>query len=114
MPTIGAITVGIYNHYDHTLFPEFPYPGKALTTRERKDSNEGSCASVYIPSMPSTRFFVRYAIQMPFETGTYLYFKLVSRVHKRSSKQGVTSTSTRNPLILLVHKWKAYYFLGYQ
>lgn len=78
MPTIGAITVGIYNHYDHTLFPEFPYPSTVSTTREREDSHEGSRASVYIPSVPSTRFFVRYAIQMPFQTSTYLYFKLVS------------------------------------
>ncbi|OBT64042.1 hypothetical protein VE03_06674 [Pseudogymnoascus sp. 23342-1-I1] len=100
MPSCRGITLSITSAGDSKVYPEFPHPetsqlqnlgsstppgnnSKATSsfpTKEKPRKNVPDSSnphvSVYIPSLPGTRFVVLYAIDPPHTDGTNVFLKL--------------------------------------
>ncbi|OBT90276.1 hypothetical protein VE02_01251 [Pseudogymnoascus sp. 03VT05] len=100
MPSCRGITLSITSALDSNVYPEFPHsetsqvqnsgssalPGNntratsSLPSKEKSGNNapdsSNPYASVYIPSLPGTRFVVQYSIDPPHTDGTNVFLKL--------------------------------------
>ncbi|KFY30800.1 hypothetical protein V493_01665 [Pseudogymnoascus sp. VKM F-4281 (FW-2241)] len=100
MPSCRGITLSITSAGDSKVYPEFPHPEtsqsqnigsstlpgnnskatSSLPTKEKLRNNtpdSSNCyASVYIPSLPGTRFVVQYSIDPPHTDGINVFLKL--------------------------------------
>ena len=79
MPTYRSITISVVSQFDIKDIPEYPPP------KNPKDPFSGSptvlasergVASVYIPTFPSSRFWLSYSIYPPYPPKAFYYFKL--------------------------------------
>ncbi|KFY33044.1 hypothetical protein V495_08487 [Pseudogymnoascus sp. VKM F-4514 (FW-929)] len=100
MPSYRGVTLSITSALDSKVYPEFPHPetsrfqnvGSSTLSDNNTKSTSSSpnqeapgsnsfdssndCISVYIPSLPGTRFVVQYAIDPPHTDGTNVFLKL--------------------------------------
>ncbi|ELR06704.1 hypothetical protein GMDG_00321 [Pseudogymnoascus destructans 20631-21] len=100
MPSCRGITLSITSALDSKVYPEFPHPEtsqfqnsgssalsgnntkatSSLPSKEKpgNDAPDSSnpYASVYIPSLPGTRFVVQYSIDPPHRDGINVFLKL--------------------------------------
>ncbi|OBT71345.1 hypothetical protein VF21_09763 [Pseudogymnoascus sp. 05NY08] len=100
MPSCRGITLSITSALDSKVYPEFPHPEtsqfqnsgssalsgnntkatSSLPSKEQSGNNapdsSNPYASVYIPSLPGTRFVVQYSIDPPHTDGANVFLKL--------------------------------------
>ncbi|KFY73535.1 hypothetical protein V499_06396 [Pseudogymnoascus sp. VKM F-103] len=100
MPSCRGITLSITSASDSKVYPEFPHPEtsqfqnsesfalpgnntkatSSLPSKEKPGNNapdsSNPYASVYIPSLPGTRFVVQYSIDPPHTDGINVFLKL--------------------------------------
>ncbi|KAI9817643.1 MAG: hypothetical protein M1832_004647 [Thelocarpon impressellum] len=70
MPTYRSITLSLVSQYDILTIPEFPPPPSALPAALT------SLVQTYIPTYPSSQFWLTYSIAGPHPPGLLYYFKL--------------------------------------
>lgn len=97
MPCLRGIELSLYIQPDSILLPEFPHPDassvrvvslseaiKRVGENDAVDPGSESPhiqktaprASVYVPSMPGSQFWIQYTVHRPPEPSCYLFFKL--------------------------------------
>ncbi len=79
MPTYRSITTSIISQHGIFTLPEYPppaVPNDPFSTLPTLCDQERGLVSVYIPSYPSSQFWIRYSIAPPYPPRALYYFKL--------------------------------------
>ncbi|KFY39285.1 hypothetical protein V494_04037 [Pseudogymnoascus sp. VKM F-4513 (FW-928)] len=92
MPSCRGVTLSITSASDSKVYPEFPHPESSQfqnvgsstlpdskskgRLEDHSPNSSNPYASVYIPSLPGTRFVVQYSIAPPHTDGTNVFLKL--------------------------------------
>lgn len=82
MPNYRSLTLSLISQYDILTIPEFA-PRSIIPDPFTDSSNfptlvdpSADIVSVYIPTYPSSRFWLTYSVSPPFSPGLLFYFKL--------------------------------------
>ncbi|KAL6713333.1 hypothetical protein ACLMJK_008798 [Lecanora helva] len=79
MPTYRSITISLISQYDVLIIPEYE-PAKAsndpFLTTPKLINHDQSLISIYVPTYPSSQFWISYSISPPHPPGMLYYFKL--------------------------------------
>lgn len=85
MPTYRSITLSLISQYDILTIPEYAPPKTAVDPFSNAPtliSPDNSLVSVYIPTYPSSQFWLSYSISPPHPPNLLYYFKLyINRQH---------------------------------
>jgi len=79
MPTYRSITTSIISQHGIFSLPEYPppaVPNDPFSTLPTLCDQERGLVSVYIPTYPSSQFWIRYSIAPPYPPRALYYFKL--------------------------------------
>ncbi|MCJ1427622.1 hypothetical protein MMC29_005525, partial [Sticta canariensis] len=79
MPTYRSITISLVSQFDIMTIPEYappPAPKNTSSTLPVLISPDLSLVSVYIPTYPSSQFWISYSISPPHPPKALYYFKL--------------------------------------
>ncbi|KAL9639943.1 MAG: hypothetical protein Q9164_000612, partial [Protoblastenia rupestris] len=79
MPTYRSITLSLISQYDILTIPEYApptYPNDPFSTAPTLVDTEHCLVSVYIPTYPSSQFWLSYSISPPHPPKLLYYFKL--------------------------------------
>ena len=79
MPTYRSITISITSQFDICQLPEYAPPASTddpFSTLPALLNPELSLVTVYLPTYPSSQFWLRYSIAPPYPPKAMYYFKL--------------------------------------
>ena len=79
MPTYRSITLSLISQYDILVIPEFPppsVPADPFSASPQLIDTARSIVSTYIPTYPSSQFWVAYSIAPPHPPNALYFFKL--------------------------------------
>ncbi|KAL9123668.1 MAG: hypothetical protein Q9217_006922 [Psora testacea] len=79
MPTYRSITLSLISQYDILTIPEYApptFPNDPFTAAPTLVDTDHSLVSVYIPTYPSSQFWLSYSISPPHPPKLLYYFKL--------------------------------------
>lgn len=79
MPTYRSITISLVSQYDILTIPEYAPPETAVDPFSNAPtliSPNNSLVSVYIPTYPSSQFWLSYSVSPPHPPKLLYYFKL--------------------------------------
>ena len=79
MPTYRSITISITSQFDICQLPEYAPPTSTndpFSTLPALLNPEQALVTVYIPTYPSSQFWLRYSVAPPYPPKAIYYFKL--------------------------------------
>ena len=79
MPTYRSLTLSLTSQFDMLTIPEYPPPSvppDPFTEVPPLVDESNASINVYIPTYPSSQFWISYKIAAPHPTGMLYYFKL--------------------------------------
>ena len=88
MPTYRSITISLISQFDILTIPEYappPTPNDPFTNAPTLVNPDHSLVSVYIPTYPSSQFWLSYSISPPHPPKSLYYFKLFLNGHSVAS-----------------------------